>query len=363
MLEALGFFALMEAAGLAAAPLAALVLGRLPGAGLGFAKVLGVLLIGWLVWMAGSIGLASYGPATILGAFVLVAVLGALSAWRLRRLGQRLREREEAPARGRLGRWRRSRLAAQALPAEDPLRLRLWAGSEAVFAVAFAVMALLIAFAPDVWNTEKPMDAMLMTAIQASDSFPPQDAWMAGETVNYYYLGHLLLALPGHALSLGPDVAYNLAVAGLFALSASAVFTLAGTLWAATRDPRGGRAGRGRPGGRRAVPRARQPGGRARVAAGRRPAGRLRLVLRLARDPGHDQRVPVVLVHARGPPRAPAGDPVHAAGARVRAAGRARRPARRPRLARGGRGADGGPGGRRAVRDQLVVVPGRRRAC
>jgi len=73
MLEALGFFALMEAAGLAAAPLAALVLGRLPGAGLGFAKVLGVLLIGWLVWMAGSIGLASYGPATILGAFVLVA--------------------------------------------------------------------------------------------------------------------------------------------------------------------------------------------------------------------------------------------------------------------------------------------------
>src|ERR687897_813224 len=156
MLEALGFFAMMEAAGLAAAPLAALVLGRLPGAGLGFAKVLGVLLVGWLVWMAGSIGLVGYGPATIAGAF-----------------------------------------------------------------------------APDVWNTEKPMDAMLMTAIEASDSFPPQDAWMAGETVNYYYLGHLLLALPAHALSLEPSVAYNLAVAALFALSASAAFTLAGTLWAA----------------------------------------------------------------------------------------------------------------------------------
>ena len=69
MLEALGFFALMEAAGLAAAPLAALVLGRLPGAGLGFAKVLGVLLVGWLVWMAGSLGIADYGPATIVGAF------------------------------------------------------------------------------------------------------------------------------------------------------------------------------------------------------------------------------------------------------------------------------------------------------
>src|SRR5215213_5125856 len=117
MLEALGFFALMEAAGLAAAPVAALVLGRLPGAGLGFAKVLGVLLVGWLAWMAGSIGLAGYGPATIAGAFAIVAVLGALAAWRLRRLARRLQDRPEST--GRFARWRRGRLAAQALPPDD----------------------------------------------------------------------------------------------------------------------------------------------------------------------------------------------------------------------------------------------------
>src|SRR5215211_123841 len=234
MLDALGFFALLEAAGLAAAPLAALVLGRLPGAGLGFAKVLGVLLVGWLAWMATSIGLVGYGPGRIAGAFAVVALLGALAALRLRRLGRRLAERGDEDPGGRFSRWRRTRLAARALPADDPARLRLWAGSEAVSVVAFAAMALLIAYAPDVWNTEKPMDAMLMTAIQASDSFPPQDAWMAGETVNYYYLGHQLLALPAHVLSLDPGVAYNLAVSGLFALAAASVFTLAGTLWAAT---------------------------------------------------------------------------------------------------------------------------------
>src|SRR5215212_6014584 len=222
MLEALGFFALMEAAGLAAAPLAVLVLGRLPGAGLGFSKVLGVLLVGWLTWMAASVGLAGYGPATIAAAFLVVAALGALAGLRLRRLARRLRSGAEP--RGPFARWRRSRLAAQALPADDPARLRLWAGSEAVFAVAFAAMALLTAFAPDVWNTEKPMDTMLMTSIQASSSFPPHDAWMAGETVNYYYLGHLLLALPAHLLSLEPSAGYNLAVSALFALSASAVF-------------------------------------------------------------------------------------------------------------------------------------------
>ncbi len=232
MLDALGFFALVEAAGLAAAPLAALVLGRLPGAGLGLAKVLGVLLVGWLAWMAASLGVAPYGPGTIAGAFAVVAVAGVLAALRLRRLRRRLGSAPEEG--GVLVRRRRSRLAARALPAEGPVRWRLWLGSEAVFAVAFGAMVVLVAFAPDVWNTEKPMDMALMNAIQASASFPPHDPWMSGETLNYYYLGHLLLATPAHALGMEPTHGYNLAVAALFALSASAVFTLAGTLWAAT---------------------------------------------------------------------------------------------------------------------------------
>ena len=89
MLEALGFFALVEVAGLAAAPVAALVLGRLPGAGLGFSKVLGLLLIGWLAWLAVGLGVAPYGRTTILGAAALVALAGLLAAWRLRRLATR----------------------------------------------------------------------------------------------------------------------------------------------------------------------------------------------------------------------------------------------------------------------------------
>ena len=205
-----------------------------------------------------------------------------------------------------------------------------------------------------------------MTAIQASSSFPPQDAWMAGETVNYYYLGHLLLALPAHALSLEPSTGYNLAVAGLFALSASAVFTLAGTLWAAALargvHAAGGPVGAGLAAVALCLVLGDLAGAREWLQADE-PARRLRLVRRLARDPGHDQRVPGVLVHARGPARARARDPVHAARARLRAAGGARRAARRPGVARGRRGARRRPGGRRAVRDQLVVVSGRRRAA
>ena len=48
------------------------------------------------------------------------------------------------------------------------------------------------------------------------------------------------------------------------------------------------------------------------MAARRRPARRLRLVRPLAGDPGHDQRVPVVLVRARRPARARDRAAVHA---------------------------------------------------
>ncbi len=139
--------------------------------------------------------------------------------------------------------------------------------------VAFAAMALLIAFSPDVWNTEKPMDAMLMTAIQASSSFPPQDAVDGGGD------GQLLLPrAPAAGAARAPARAragrgYNLAVAGLFALAASAAFTLAGTLWAAAGvRSRGRRTRVGRARGGRARARARRPRGSARVAAGRQPA-------------------------------------------------------------------------------------------
>ncbi len=227
MLDALGFLALVEAAGLAAAPLAVLVLGRLPGAGLGLSKVLGVLLIGWTCWMAASLGIAPYGRGTIIGAFALVAIAGLAAALRQ----QALARREIPEGGGVLRRWRRARLEART---PTPGDRRLWLGSDLVFVAAFAAMALLVAYAPDVWNTEKPMDMAIVNAIQASPSFPPQDPWMSGETINYYYLGHLLLAMPAHVLGLEPTHGYNLAVAALFALSASAIFTVAGTLWAAT---------------------------------------------------------------------------------------------------------------------------------
>ncbi len=231
MLEALAFFALVEVVGLAALPLCALAFGRLPGAGLGFSKPLGLLLLTWAVWMAASVSPAPYGTVTILVAAALLVLAGVLIAARQRSLSARLADGGEGWWARRRAQW----IGARALPREDPARIRLWLGSEIVFAVAFAAMALLVAYSPDVWGTEKPMDMAFINAANASDSFPPHDPWMAGEELNYYYLGHLAMAMVVKVAGVAPDEGYNLALALLGALAVTAVFTLAGTLWAAAR--------------------------------------------------------------------------------------------------------------------------------
>jgi YYY domain-containing protein len=236
MLAALGLFLLVEAIGLLAAPITGLLLGRLPGAGLGLSKVVGLLLVTWVIWMAASLHVAGYGVPLIAGVLVLLAVVGVLAALRLRGLAGELES--ASPRRVR-------RLARLALPPGDHVRRRLFLGGEAVFAVTYALGVLLASFAPDVWNTEKPMDMGFINAINASSHFPPHDPWMSGETINYYYLGHVVFAWPIKLLGIRPDAGYLLGWGLLFALTASAVYTFAGTLWAAARavlprPPRGG---------------------------------------------------------------------------------------------------------------------------
>ena len=235
MTEALRFWALLEVIGLGAAPLAGVLLARLPGAGLGLGKALGLLLVTWLVWIGGSSTLIPYTTGSAAGWIALVCALGLLAfvrGWE----GRRALARGEP--KGWLARRRWRRLAAR-VPAPDPLRTRLFWGAEAVFLVAFAVMCLLVAYAPDVWNTEKPMDMAFLAAANRADTFPPADPWLAGADLNYYYLGHLAMAIPVRLGDIAPDRGYNVAVAALFALAASAVFTIGGTLWAAVGRERG----------------------------------------------------------------------------------------------------------------------------
>lgn len=207
MTAPLRFVLLLEIIGLAALPLSAMVFARLPCAASAFAKPLGLLAVGWLTWLAGSVGLG-HGPGISAVAIVLVAGLGLVLAW---------------PHRTEWAGTLRSR--------------RHWAG-EAVFLASFAVLAVVTAHAPDVWGTEKPMDMALITAIGAADSLPPPNPWLSGaELDGYYYVGHLLAAMLIGLSGVAPDVGYNCALAAFFALAVVASFGLGAALAGAAGRP------------------------------------------------------------------------------------------------------------------------------
>ena len=108
----------------------------------------------------------AYATATVLGVAALMALAGGLVAGRQSVLGRRLVGAERQRSLGALARGSGSRRGR--CPRDDPARWRLLWASEVVFAVAFFAMALLVAYSPDVWGTEKPMDMAFMNAANAS---------------------------------------------------------------------------------------------------------------------------------------------------------------------------------------------------
>ena len=249
----------------------------------------------------------------------LVCALGLLAwvrGWEGRR-ARRARRAARAGSRAGAGAgWSR------ACPSPTRCGARLFWGAEAVFAVAFAAMALLVAYSPDVWNTEKPMDMAFLNAANRAETFPPEDPWLAGADLNYYYLGHLAMAIVVKLTAVAPG-------RGLQRRRRGAVRAHRRRRVHGRRDalgaPRAGRAARCGAGARRrsrsCVVGGNLEGARLLIADG----GPLREYDWFAASrviDGHDHGVPVVLVPARRPARARAGAAVHAARARVRAAGR-----------------------------------------
>jgi YYY domain-containing protein len=208
VLDTLVFWLLAVAVGLIGLPFAGLMFGRLPGGGLAFARPAGMLVVAYPLWLLVSVHAVTYGRTA-------AAVAAAVAAIAAVTLGPRiLRPYRERP---------------------PSLPVRLWLVGEALFTVCFVGWAVLRSFAPEVLQTEKPMDMAIVNAIDKSGSFPPPDPWFSGSRLNYYYFGHYFNAFLIRLTGIDPAVGYNLGVALFFALTAAAVYGVASALYLALR--------------------------------------------------------------------------------------------------------------------------------
>lgn len=207
MAETLSWWLIVQLLGVLAFPLTWLLFRNLADGGYAFSKVIGLLLVGYVYWLSGSAGILPNERLSIVLVALAVGIAGAVIAWR-----------------------QRAELAA--------LIHRRWPvflAADAVFLAFLAATALLRSYMPEIDGTEKPMDFAFLNAALRADSFPPEDPWLAGHGISYYYFGHLMVAMMVKLSGVAPAVGYNLGVALVAALAATAMFGLVWNLVARVR--------------------------------------------------------------------------------------------------------------------------------
>lgn len=187
-------------------PLAHKQLSALADRGYALSRTFGLLLWGFIFWLAVSLGLSRN---TVAGLFSTLAILVGLSFWQAR------------GGRGAL-QWLRE-------------HIRYVISVELMFLLAFVALAYVRAHVPDATGTEKPMELAFINATLRSESFPPHDPWLSGYGISYYYFGYVMTAMLAKFTFTSGTIAFNLMLALVFALAVigayGLVFNLLGAYW------------------------------------------------------------------------------------------------------------------------------------
>jgi YYY domain-containing protein len=197
MTDFIAWYLLITLVGWISFPLAFRLLPLLPDRGFTLARPLGLLLWGFGFWLLASLGVLQNDSGGIL---VGLVVLLGLSVWSMRSGGF-----------AEIWTW---------IKANKGLVIT----AEALFLVAFGFLALVRAGDPAILGTEKPMEMAFINAILRSPAFPPNDPWLSGYSISYYYFGYVLVAMLIRLAGVEPGVGFNLAIASWFALTALASY-------------------------------------------------------------------------------------------------------------------------------------------
>ncbi len=171
---------------------------KLPGRGFEISKAVGLALFAWIGWVLASIGTL---PLSRGGLFFIFLVLLGAAVW------SAYRRRIEILA-----------FIRQKWP--------LLVGMEVLFLVLWSFFLIVRAYHPDAHQGEKPMNASFVSAMSRAETCPPEDPWISGYPVNYYYYGHALFTIVGRFAGLPPEYIFNIGGTCATALAGLGIFAL-----------------------------------------------------------------------------------------------------------------------------------------
>ena len=187
--------------GLATYPIIRIAMPGLVDKGYPLSRALGLVIFGYLAWMAGSMGI-SVTRTTVMIIFGALVFIGAA-----------------------IGHLQRDDLIA-----EWKSNHKYFLMIEGLFLLFFLIDLFIRIGNPDLWHParggERPMDFSYFNAVIKSTTFPPYDPWFAGGYINYYYYGFVLVAMPVKLLGIVPSIAYNFMLPTLFAMVGICAFSI-----------------------------------------------------------------------------------------------------------------------------------------
>lgn len=173
----------------------------LPDRGLTLTRPAGILILFLPFWVIGHITGISLNRWSILALLLCIGIVSWLPAIRSGEPVRFLRER-----------WRRVLLI------------------ESVTFLVFALYLVFRGFNPDISGTEKPMELAFLNSVIGNQSIPTPDPWFAGEPINYYYLGYVILGGIGILTGIAGETVFNLSLAIIVAMSVVAAAGMSANL-------------------------------------------------------------------------------------------------------------------------------------
>ena len=192
------WLAAVEIVGLAAFPICHFLFPRLRDRGYAVSKVFGLLLLGYVSWALSALHLVPSVRLTIVGLLVLMAAVSAWYAWGRRREMVEFLRRER-----------------------DGILL-----AEGAFLAVLVAWTLYRAYDPAITHTEQPMDFAFLNASVRNVLGQPEDPWLRGESISYYYFGYWVMGMLSELTALPSNVSYNLSLALVPALAATGIVGL-----------------------------------------------------------------------------------------------------------------------------------------
>ena len=161
-----------------------------------FSKSVSLALVTWLVYVMGTLRILPFTAISIVFSLTLVFICGLLFNFQFSNF--KLKHRSTI----------------------------LLVIEEIFFFGALLLWSWIKGYEPSIRGLEKFMDYGFMKSILVSTYFPPSDMWYAGSSINYYYFGHMVVAVLTKLSGLDLAYTFNLMLATIFALTLTMSFSI-----------------------------------------------------------------------------------------------------------------------------------------